>query len=149
MIENWSYIFRYWNYIGSSIHVNIYGLNNTQNRIYRRVLPETYSVKANATKPNMANLPFHISASDVMTPSDLDSALTPLNSGIKDATESRILVPTNHETPPLDIWEKRSWPLDSSTAIAATKPIMASLPLILSGAGPLNANTSANFVLTC
>jgi hypothetical protein len=39
--------------------------------------------------------------------------------------------------------------LDSSTAIAATKPIMASLPLILSGAGPLNANTSANFVLTC
>ena len=81
----------------------IYGLNNTQNGNYRRVPPETYSVQANATKPNMANLPFHISASDVMTPSDLDSALTPLNSGIKDATESRILVPRNHETPPLDI----------------------------------------------
>ena len=79
------------------------GLNDIYSRNYRRVVPEKYSVQANATKPSMANLPFTISASDVIIPSDLDSALTPLNSGIKDATESRILVPTNHEAPPLDI----------------------------------------------
>lgn len=40
-------------------------------------------------------------------------------------------------------------PLDSSTATAATKPIMAKRPLILSGAGPLKANKSFKFVLTC
>ena len=109
----------------------------------------TYSVKASATKPNMANLPFHISASEVINPFDLDSTLTPWNKGIKEAKESTMLVPKNHGIPPLDIWSNTFWPLDNSTANAVTKPIIASLPLILSGAGPLNANMSENFVLTC
>ena len=120
----------------------------TKWEIYIRVPPFTYSVKANATKPNMANLPFHSSAFEVITPSDLDSTLTPLNKGIRDAKDSRMLVPRNHGIPPLDIWVNTSWPLDNSTANAETNPIIASLPLILSGAGPLNANTSENFVLT-
>ncbi|GAA5202612.1 hypothetical protein GCM10023322_84340 [Rugosimonospora acidiphila] len=108
----------------------------------------TNSVKANATKPNIANLPFQSSASELIIPSERDSTLTPLNRGIKDARVSTMLVPTNHGTPPLDIWANTSSPFDSSTAIAATNPIIASLPLILSGAGPLNANTSENLVLT-
>ena len=117
-------------------------------QVYTRVPPLTYSVKAKATSPSMANLPFHISASEVMNPSDLDSAVTPLNNGIRDASDSTMLVPRNNGIPPLDIWVNTSWPLDSSTARAATKPTIANLPLILSGAGPLKANTSENFVLT-
>jgi len=117
--------------------------------IYTRVPPLTYSVKARAIKPNIANLPFHSSASEDMNPPDFDSTLTPWNSGIKEARVRTTLVPKNHGIPPLDICSNTPCPFATSTAIAATNPIMASLPLILSGAGPLNANTSENFVLTC
>ncbi|MFS7923361.1 hypothetical protein Hanom_Chr03g00259851 [Helianthus anomalus] len=63
-------------------------------------LPVTYSVKAKATKPNIAARPFHSSASDVINPLDFDSALTPLNNGTNDATDSTKLVATNAGTPP-------------------------------------------------
>ena len=59
-----------------------------------------------------------------------------------------MLVLRNTETPPWEIWENTSSPFNSSTARAETKPTIASLPLILSGAGPLKAKTSPNFVLT-
>ena len=122
----------------------------TKSEIYIRVPPPfTYSVTASATEPNMVNLPFHISASEVITPSDLDSALIPLNKGTRDAEDSRMLVARNHGILPLAIWANTSWPVYNSTPNAATKPIIASLPLILSGTGPLNENKSENFVLTC
>ncbi len=115
---------------------------------HTKVSPLRNSVKARAIKPNIANLPFHISASEDMILWDLDSTLTPWTNGIKEARERSTLVPKNHGIPPLDICVNTSWPLASSTAIAATNPIMANLPLILSGAGPLNANKSENLVLT-
>jgi len=116
---------------------------------HTRAPPITYSVKARATRPNMANLPFHNSALEFISPSVFDSGLSPLNKGTKDAMDRRMLVPRNHWAPPSDIWESRSVPLDSSTARAATNPIMANRPLILSGPGPLKANTSAKLVLAC
>ncbi|KAK2980653.1 hypothetical protein RJ640_011461 [Escallonia rubra] len=90
----------------------------------------------------MANLPFQISASDVMIPSDFDAALTPLNRGTREAADRTMLVPRNAGTPPLASCWKTSCPLASSAPMAATNPIMASRPLITSGAGPLNASTS-------
>jgi hypothetical protein len=80
----------------------------TKSEIYIRVPPFTYSVTASATEPNMVNLPFHISASEVITPSDLDSALIPLNKGTRDAEDSRMLVARNHGIPPLAIWANTS-----------------------------------------
>lgn len=96
----------------------------------------------------MANLPFQISASDDMSWPDLDSAVTPLNMGMSDARDSKTLVPRNHGNPPFCTWEKISCPWANSTPIAATNPIIANRPLILSGAGPLKANTSKKLVLT-
>ncbi|KAG5560212.1 hypothetical protein RHGRI_003487 [Rhododendron griersonianum] len=83
-----------------------------------------------------------------MNPFDFDSTLTPLNRGIRDATDNNTVVYRNHGIPPSDIWANTSSPLNSSTAIAVTNPVMASLPLILSGAGPLNANTSKKLGVT-
>lgn len=117
---------------------------------YTRLPPLTYSVKAKATRPNIANLPFHSSALELIIPFEFDSALTPLNNGINDANVRTTLVPTNHGIPPFAICSNTSCPFDTSTASAATNPIIASRPLILSGPGPLNAKMSVNFVLvTC
>lgn len=69
-------------------------------KTYTRVPPFTNSVKAKATRPNMANLPFHSSASEVIIPSDFDSTLTPLNRGITDATDSKMLVARNDSYAP-------------------------------------------------
>ena len=108
----------------------------------------TNSVNARATRPSIANLPFHISASEVITPPDRDSAVTPLNSGTSDAAVSTDAVATNHGSPgPSASCAASPVPLASSTPNADTNPTMASLPLILSGAGPANASTSENLVL--
>jgi hypothetical protein len=115
--------------------------------IYTRVLPLTYSVIARAIKPNIAILPFHSSALEDMIPFDLDSTLTPSNNGTKEATDNKTLVYKNHGIPPPDIWSNKPCPFANSTPIAVTKPIIANLPLILSGAGPLKAIKSENFVL--
>jgi hypothetical protein len=116
--------------------------------IYTRGPPFKYSVKAKATKPNMANLPFNISALSFMIPLVFDCTFSPLNKGTNEATEKSTAVPINQGTPPFDNCTNKSSPLAASTAIAAIKPSMASRPLILSGAGPLNASTSENLVLT-
>ncbi|RZS20468.1 hypothetical protein BHM03_00052999 [Ensete ventricosum] len=97
----------------------------------------------------MAKRPFQSSASAVITPLDLDCTLTPLNRGTKEAAESKAAVPKNHGSPPFASWATRSSPLASSTAMADTNPIIANLPLILSGAGPLNARISEKLVLSC
>lgn len=97
----------------------------------------------------MANLPFQSSASEVMTAPALDSGVWPLNKGTREATESSALVKTNHGNPPFCTCAKMSLPLANSTAMAATNPVIASRPLIRSGAGPLKANTSKKSVLTC
>ncbi|KAK2404759.1 early light-induced protein, chloroplastic [Trifolium repens] len=84
-----------------------------------------------------------------MIPFDLDSTLTPWKNGIKEASVNTTLVPKNHGTPPPDICSNKPCPFAISTPIAATKPIIANLPLILSGAGPPKAIKSENFVLIC
>ena len=96
----------------------------------------------------MANRPFHISASAVISPLDFDCTLTPFNSGTSDAAVSTTAVPTNHDTPPSASWANSPLPRATSTATADTNPTIASLPLILSGAGPLKASTSVKLELT-
>ena len=110
--------------------------------------PVANSVNARATRPSIANLPFHISASEVITPSDRDSAVTPLNSGTSDAAVSTDAVARNQGSPgPSASCAAKPVPLANSTPSADTNPTMASLPFILSGAGPANASTSENLVL--
>ncbi|KAF8713495.1 hypothetical protein HU200_028273 [Digitaria exilis] len=105
--------------------------------------PVRYSVKASATSPSMANRPFQSSASAFMTPSPRLSAVSPLSTGTSDATESTAAVAANHVSPaPLPACARSPSPRDASTASAETKPTMARRPLILSGAGPLNASAS-------
>uniref|UniRef100_K3ZW20 Uncharacterized protein n=1 Tax=Setaria italica TaxID=4555 RepID=K3ZW20_SETIT len=105
--------------------------------------PVRYSVKASATSPSMAKRPFQSSASALMTPPLLASALSPFRRGTSDATESTAAVAANQASPdPLPACERRPPPRDASTASADTKPTMASRPLMRSGAGPLNASAS-------
>jgi len=105
--------------------------------------PEMYSVTASATSPSMAKRPFQSSASALMTPPLRASALSPLRTGTRDATESTAAVAANQASPdPLPACERRPPPRDASTASADTKPTMASRPLMRSGAGPLNASAS-------
>ncbi|RCV09737.1 hypothetical protein SETIT_2G053400v2 [Setaria italica] len=105
--------------------------------------PVRYSVKASATRPSMAKRPFQSSASALMKPPLLASALSPLRRGTSDATERTAAVAANQASPdPLPACERRPPPRDASTASADTKPTMASRPLMRSGAGPLNASAS-------
>ena len=108
----------------------------------------TNSVTANAASPIIAKRPFNISAEDENIALDLLCTVIPLNMGTNDATDNNPAVTKNHGTPPLLSWLAKSCPLASSTAIADTNPTIASLPLMVSGAGPENANTSRNLVLT-
>lgn len=114
---------------------------------YTKAPPLRYSVKTRATSPSMANLPFQSSASELIISPDFDSTLTPLKSGTSDAREKMTAVPTNQGNPPLASCATTLSPLANSAPIAATNPTIASRPLILSGAGPLNARTSQNLVL--
>lgn len=115
--------------------------------VYTSGPPLTYSVRARARRPSIAKRPFHISADDENIGCDLLSADIPFNSGTTDAAVNNPAVIRNHDTPPLFTCDNKSFPLANSTAIADTKPNIAALPLMISGAGPENANRSSNLVL--
>jgi hypothetical protein len=98
--------------------------------------------------PIIANRPFHFSALEEKIGLDLDSTVTPLNMGTRDAPVKIAAVIMNHWTPPNPICVARSSPVKSSTAKAVVNPSIARRPLIVSGAGPAKENTSKKFVLT-
>lgn len=91
----------------------------------------------------MAKRPFQSSASELQKLVDLLSTLCPWSSGTSDATDSSAVVVRNQPSPaPLPACDRSPPPRAASTDSAATKPTMASRPLIRSGAGPLNASAS-------
>ena len=101
------------------------------------------SVAASATRPSIAKRPFQSSASALQIPLDLLSTVWPCSSGTNDAAENTPAVTRNQPSPaPLPAWSRSPPPRAASTESAATKPTMASRPLMRSGAGPLKASAS-------
>nr|PNR40463.1 hypothetical protein PHYPA_017865 [Physcomitrium patens] len=108
------------------------------------------SVTSSEKNPTIAMRPFHRSARAVKGPKLRASVDSPLMMGTSDAYVSNCTATRKYSNPVCPgavSWSITVLPVISSATTAHTIPTMASLPLMVSGAAPSNANTLQNDLL--